>query len=56
MSSPDSNSQSEPLEYVVEFGEPVYLRPGGCPDCGETVTVHVGSCEACGGSFEPWER
>jgi hypothetical protein len=46
----------EPTEFIVEFGEPIYLRPGGCPQCSyEGVTVYAASCERCGAQFTAWE-
>jgi len=45
----------EPTEFIVEFGEPIYLRPAGCPQCSyEGVTVEAVSCEQCGAEFPPW--
>jgi hypothetical protein len=56
MTDPTPAGRPEPTEFIVEFGEPVYLRPGGCPECGyEGVTVHAASCERCGAQFSAWE-
>lgn len=45
----------EPENTVVsEFGEPIELRPGGCPHCGaDFVTVYATRCWRCEHSFPP---
>lgn len=55
MNDPEPTKHPEP-EFIVEFGEPVYFRSGGCPQCAyESVTVYAASCARCGADFSPWE-
>jgi hypothetical protein len=56
MTDPAPAERPEPTEFIVEFGEPIYLRPGGCPHCAYGgVTVDAASCERCGAEFPPWQ-
>lgn len=53
------NDEPRPTEapYMVdEFGEITYLRPEGCPHCGQQeIAVYSRSCWRCKGTFEPIE-
>lgn len=43
--------------YIIEFGEIVYLRPDGCPECGATIVTETArSCTRCGAQFDPWNE
>lgn len=53
----NETAQQGDRPYMVdEFGEVVYLRPSGCPECEEPlVTVHALSCWRCHAQFDPTE-
>jgi ribosomal protein S27AE len=55
MNDTQPGDSPRPTEYIIEFGEVVYMRPGGCPRCGyEAVTVESVSCRRCGSTFAAW--
>ncbi|GAA2559671.1 hypothetical protein [Pseudonocardia hydrocarbonoxydans] len=45
----------EPDHYMVsEFGEPIALRPDGCPHCeADFVSVYTSQCWRCERTFPP---